>query len=87
MARLRTESEIQKLLEEFEKLHEIADPVEMGGKCYRFLKELRYSRNEHPQIKLVLEDMKIAVTRLLQLFPFEEHSDAEGEEDGIVIDR
>ena len=87
MAHLRTQVELQKLLEEFEKLQVIADNDEMSAECHRFMQELNYPRNERPDVKLILDDMKVTLTRILQICPYEEPSNIAVEDDGVVIDR
>lgn len=94
MTRFKTVLEIQKIQEDFEKLHKIIDHKEINEKCYSFLKDLGHIKHEHPRIKMALNEMKFAVIRLLQLLPVEEHNEVtlchstgDSVNDGLIIDR
>lgn len=96
MDQCNTVSELQELQEDSEKLYEIVDRKEMGNGNVTvfFLQELGYSRDEHWRIKTVVNESKLAVVRLLQLFSFGVDNDftiRQSEEDvvddGVIIDR
>lgn len=80
MERLKTESELVKLLDDFGRLYKIENPVEMGEECYKILNELNYSSNECQQTKIFLDYLKVEVNKLMQLFSLQ-HADDKKNDD------